>query len=555
MARSLLIVRRAYRASAHLPRPRSGIVALVVMIAAFLAIFANTAFWRELIHVADLQTVKQLDFGVTVFAALLSFFVLVLTPVTVPRLFKPLAIALVLVASVCAYFMNTYGIVIDDTMIRNVIETDRGEAAGLFDPRLVLHLVLTGVLPAILIALWRVRRRALLPAIGVRVAMFLVAGVVLSASVYVHYKDFALLVRTHRDLRYRVNPTYPIYAAIKTFSHAAEAADRPLEPLGRDAHRPQAGDGPRRVVILVVGETARAANFALNGYERPTNPQLSQRDGVINFERFSACGTSTAVSVPCMFAHANREAFDELEARHTENLLDVLTRAGVAVRWRENNSGCKGVCARIRSEDVSHAGDPVLCAKGLCVDEILLRGLGERIRETEGDLLVVLHEQGSHGPEYYRRYPDRFARFTPVCESNTPQNCTRQAIRNAYDNTIVYTDYVLDRTIDLLQRDARKNGDATALFYLSDHGESLGEAGLYLHGFPYAVAPSSQTHVPAIAWFSSNFGIDAACAQQASKAAHSQDELFDTMLGLFLVTTQAYRPDQDMFRACLASAA
>ena len=532
-----------------LPRPTSSVPGLTLAAAVFIAVFLNTVFWKTVIAEADIGVARNLGFGLALAAAMVAFFVLLISLFGLRYVFKPALVTLLLVGSAASYFMSTYGVVIDDTMIHNLLETDRGEASGLLSPRLVSHLLLTGILPAVVVCIWQVRYRSFWREAGLRLLTAILAIAVLGVSVYSHYKDFALVLRQNRELRYLVNPSYPLYAAVEAFTQTAEAANRPIESLGVDARRPSPAGTPRRVVIVVVGETARAANFSLDGYARPTNPRLARRD-LVNFTRFSSCGTSTSVSVPCMFSRQDRHDYDAGEARYTEGLLDVLAHAGVSVLWRDNNSGCKGVCARVPSEDLSHADDPALCNDEECFDEILLRGLNERIAATQGDLLVVLHQKGSHGPEYYKRYPQRFARFRPVCESNQPQDCDRQAIVNAYDNSILYTDAVLDDAIALLARDARQRGDATALFYVSDHGESLGEEGLYLHGFPYALAPSYQTHVPALAWLSPGFSLPAGCLAGLEENDYSQDNLFDTVLGLFSVQTQVYRPQEDIFRPC-----
>lgn len=534
---------------ARLPRPASGVPGLTLAVAGFMAVFLNTAFWKAAIAAADIGMARNLGFGIALAGAMTAFFVLLVSLFGFRYLIKPAIVTLLLVASVASYFMNVYGVVIDDTMIHNVLETDSGEASGLLSARLILHVLLTGVLPALVVCAWRIRYRPFWRETGLRLATVAVAVAVLGVSVYAHYKDFSLVLRSHRELRYLVNPTYPLYAVIDTFTQTVQAANQPVAPLGRDAHQQLPAAAQRRVVVLVVGETARAANFSLDGYARQTNPRLARRD-LVNFADFASCGTSTSVSVPCMFSRFGRDDYDEYEAQHTEGLLDVLARAGVNVLWRDNNSGCKDVCARVPSEDVSHADDAALCNAGECHDEILLRGLKSRIANTKGDLFIVLHQKGSHGPEYYKRYPDRFERFTPVCSSNLPQDCDRQAIVNAYDNTILYTDYVLDQLIGLLGDDARQNNDAAALLYISDHGESLGEGGLYLHGFPYTLAPEYQTHVPALAWFSQGFDIDRGCLAGVADGAYSQDNLFDSVLGLFAVRTQVYRPAQDIFRAC-----
>lgn len=325
-----------------------------------------------------------------------------------------------------------------------------------------------------------------------------------------------------------------------------------LEFVALDARRDTIAGARPTLTVLVIGETARAANFALNGYARATTPQLAAEAGVINFRQVRSCGTSTAVSLPCMFLDVGRAGFSDTLAARRENLLDVLQRSGYAVLWRDNNSGCKGLCDRVQHDELMSAGVAGLCVGGECYDEILLHGLQESLDAFVGDTVIVLHMKGSHGPAYYLRYPEAFEHFTPVCKTNQLDRCERETIVNAYDNTLRYTDHVLARTIALLRRNADRF-DAS-LLYVSDHGESLGERGLYLHGVPYALAPSEQTHVPMLMWLSksaeSRYGIDAACLRGRQDEPLSHDNLYHSALGLLGVRTRLYRPESDLFRKC-----
>jgi lipid A ethanolaminephosphotransferase len=315
--------------------------------------------------------------------------------------------------------------------------------------------------------------------------------------------------------------------------------------------------GKPRVLVLVLGETARAANFSLLGYPRNTNPQLAGLD-VVAFGGVSSCGTATEVSVPCMFSPYGRADYDERRIRQSEGLLDVLVHAGYAVKWRDNQSGCKGVCrgagVDYRKLDATFA--PELCDADECFDEILVKSLDEELATVRGNTVVVLHMMGNHGPAYYRRYPQAFRQFRPDCQTATLRDCDRAEVVNAYDNAILYTDHVLAEMVESL-REHSADVDG-ALLYVSDHGESLGESGLYLHGIPYAIAPDLQTHVPMIAWVSDGFattaGLARNCMRQAADLPASHDNLFDTVLGLMTVETVAYRPDRDLLHACRAVA-
>jgi lipid A ethanolaminephosphotransferase len=306
------------------------------------------------------------------------------------------------------------------------------------------------------------------------------------------------------------------------------------------------------VTVIVVGETARAMNFSLNGYARETNPRLAQVKELVNFNNVSSCGTATAVSVPCVFSDLTREGYSEDKARSKEGLLDVLQHAGLEVIWRDNNSGCKGVCARVRFEDMSKpvAGNP-LCNSEECFDEHLLEGLPDLIRNARKDLVIVLHQKGSHGPAYWKRYPDEFRKFGPVCQTNELEQCSREQITAAYDNTILYTDYFLDKTIKVL----KEAGVPASMLYFSDHGESLGEKNMYLHGAPYIFSPEEQRKVPMMLWmsdsFSQRFRVDRSCLAARSGQQFSHDNVFHSTLGMLNVNTAVYNPKLDMFHACI----
>jgi len=306
--------------------------------------------------------------------------------------------------------------------------------------------------------------------------------------------------------------------------------------------------------VLVVGETARAANWGLSGYARQTTPELAQLP-VINFAAVDACGTNTETSLPCMFAPVGRRDYDESRIRGSESLLHVASRAGVAVHWRDNQSGCKGVCDGLSQDEVVSLNPAGLCADGHCLDEGLLSGLDERLAAAAarpGTQLLVLHTLGNHGPSYFRRYPAAFKRFQPACENDDLRQCSRQEVVNAYDNALLYTDHVLASLIARLQ--AASDRVDSALVYVSDHGESLGENNLYLHGMPYAIAPDVQTRVPMVMWLSAGLpravGLDAACLQRRAAQPAAHDHLFHTVLGLLGVHTALYEPAFDLTSGC-----
>jgi lipid A ethanolaminephosphotransferase len=270
---------------------------------------------------------------------------------------------------------------------------------------------------------------------------------------------------------------------------------------------------------------------------------------LVYFPDASSCGTATSASLPCMFAVQDQEHFDRQLSKHQDNLLDIAARAGYDVYWRDNGNSCKSICARVDSRDLHDSEIASLCSEGECYDEILVHELALLLPEIKKDTLIVLHQLGSHGPAYFRRYPESFRVFTPDCRSTDLGDCTGPEIVNAYDNTILYTDHVLAEAIELLTSyDDRLDA---SLMYVSDHGESLGEHGLYLHGMPYGLAPVEQTRVPMLAWLSPSLkarrGMADVCDVTQSRRAVSHDNLFFTELGLLEIDTSLYVAAKDVF--------
>jgi lipid A ethanolaminephosphotransferase len=385
----------------------------------------------------------------------------------------------------------------------------------------------------------------------VRAAWVLGGFAVMVVALLPVFADFASLMRNQREIRHLLNPGNAIAASIAEV-WGGRARPAQLLAVGPDAHMAATWQQRRRTLfVLVVGETARAQNFGLDGYARQTTPELARRD-VVNFPRATSCGTSTEVSLPCMFSPYGRRSYDEDLILSHESLLHVLQRAGIDVLWRDNQSGCKGVCAGLKVQEMARVLAPELCPGGTCLDEALLEGLEQVAVDAKGNLFVVLHQLGSHGPAYFKRYPPAFRHFTPACEQEELRRCSQAEIVNAYDNSVLYTDYVLGRLIDLLQ--AQEQRLDTAMLYVSDHGESLGESGLYLHGVPYPIAPDVQKHVPMVAWVSPSFarstGLDLGCLRKRAAEPVSHDNLFHSVLGALDIQTQAYERGLDIFAPC-----
>ncbi|MRR06175.1 MAG: phosphoethanolamine--lipid A transferase [Deltaproteobacteria bacterium] len=530
-----------------IPRPRVGATVVNLLVAAYLVCCDNGTFWNML----NSNISGHLGFHLLIGLSLFLVFNIFLSLVSFRPVHKPVLIVIMIAAACINYFMWSYGVVIDSHMITNVLATDASESSELMTWPLFKHLFLLGVLPSALLILTRISIRPWRRELLARGEVILCSSALLAGIILPNYKEFVLFYRNNDELRMYVNPTYPIYSLIKVFKrnnyvHSME----PLKVIAPDAVKQSASH--KTAIVLVVGETARSQEFSLNGYERTTNPQLNTRD-IYNFTDVQSCGTDTAESLPCMFSHLGKDQFSRDNAKSYENLLDVMQRVGVKVFWRDNNSGSKGIADRVTYEDLSSSKDDQLCSSGECYDEVLLKDLGKMLNRNSGDTLIVLHQKGSHGPSYYKRSPKDFKIFLPECTQDNVQDCDRQTIINAYDNTIVYTDYVLAKLIDIL----KSQPYATAMLYVSDHGESLGENNFYLHGLPYVIAPEQQTHVPMVFWASGKFlnekNINPALLTRQQHSPFTHDNLFHSLLGLFRIKTELYRSDLDIFHAAQRS--
>lgn len=516
---------------------------LVLCVAAFVTLTGNRAFFK---HAAAVYFPHSVGFllGLAVILFALNF--LLFTLIGTRRTIRWLGALLLMVSAVVAYYMDTFDVVIDQVMLTNAAQTQTREVLDLFTPKFMVYIVLLGVLPAWWLLRQSVVKTTFKKAFWAKfkaIALSLLLVAVCAGGFGKHLASFA---REHKAMRFYTNPLTYLYSAGQFVTAAIDNKTRHFEAIGTDATI-EPNKKPHTLMVLVVGETARADHWSLNGYGKNTNPLLAQEPDAVSLTQLSSCGTSTAVSVPCMFTNLGRDGYSERKFNSTENVLDVLKRAGVEILWRDNNSSSKGVAERVPYQDYQTAQLNPICDVE-CRDEGMLVGLPEFIKQhADHDILIILHTMGSHGPAYFKRYPKPFERFTPACQDNQLENCSQEAISNAFDNTIVYTDYVLEKTIALLK--TQQNDFATAMIYLSDHGESLGENGVYLHGLPYAIAPEAQKHPAALLWVGQNFkGLNAQKLRTIANQPLSHDNLFDTLLGGFGVKTSIYRPQMDIFK-------
>lgn len=516
-----------------------------VCISLFLTTFYNHFFFTK---VATVYPFAKFPLGIiAVYLALNLVIILLLQLINFRTLFKPILILLIFISAICSHFIDHYGVPIDKAMIQNILTSDFKEVRDLISLPLFGRIFLMSVIPNLIIyklgfTFFPFRKQMLLnlKKMGLCLVGIFLIGITQG-------KFFASFLREHKELRYFTNPTYAIFSATKYMFTHSTLKNHSITSIGNDAKVP-ATDKERDLIILVLGETARSDRFSVNGYKKKTNPLLEKED-IISFSNFYSCGTSTAESLPCLFSNFGSAHYQRDIALHTENILDVLKHTGdVRILWRDNNSDSKGVALRISYEDFQTPETNPLCDSE-CRDEGMLSHLQEFIDSTkEKDILIVLHQMGSHGPAYYKRYPKSFEKFTPACHSNELSECTLEEINNSYDNTILYTDYFLSKVISLLKVNSKTF--ETAMLYVSDHGESLGENGIYLHSLPRFIAPIEQIKIPAIFWFGDSM-LEDIDTQKIKKKAHEKynhDHVFHTLLGLFEIDTKIYDSALDLTR-------
>lgn len=531
-------------------RPEIGSVPLSLLTAVYLLFFTNQTFWSKVHTYLSAYPVAI----VSLYVAMTALFGALITIFSAKYLIKPFLIFLVFAAAAASWFIDRYGIVIDSDMIRNAVETTPAEAGNLMTPGLFWHLAIFGLVPSLVIVFVRVRHRPILDKLLWNTISILICLGVAGIISFANSKTFTTAIRQHKDIVKSVNPLSPIMSTVHYFTQAGKEADIQVSAIGKDAKVLPAIGGVHkpRITVIVAGETARASNFSLNGYGRDTNPELAKRN-VIYFPSTTSCGTATAISIPCMFSKFPRSEYSHNKALANENVMDVLVHAGIGATWLDNNTGSKNVADRIPYFDLPSTNDSRFCTGGECRDDIFFDKLDAWLNNVTKDSVIVLHQMGSHGPTYYLRYTDEFRKFTPDCRTAELGNCTDAEIVNSYDNTLLYTDHFLSTVIDKLK--ARSDKLATGMIYASDHGESLGENGVYLHGAPYLLAPDQQTHVPFLVWFDDDFaksmGLDKAClAKSAAKGGRSHDNYFHSILGMMNVSTSVYDPSLDVFGGC-----
>lgn len=514
---------------------------LIFLVALFLCMTANYTFFKQVMQVYPISS--HFLFLISLFLVLFGLLSFLMALISNRFILKGILIAFLMLSSITGYFTDAYGTVYDTNMLQNALQTDQKESADLFNIIFLLRIVILGILPSFIIIKLKVNYPKSIHRIILNKILLIFASLALVfLPILANSKVYASFFRVHKPLRYYANPIMPIYSVIKLGENEYKKFSAPKELImhANDAKKIENSNRKPRLMIMIVGETARADRVNFNGYERITFPQLTQlknnNERFYNYQNVMACGTSTAYSVPCMFSYLGADKYNVDMAVYQENVLDTLNRLGVQLLWRDNNSDDKGVMTRLKEYYQNYRTDELntICHSeyGECRDGGMLIGLDDYINSHKKDMLILLHQMGNHGPSYYKRYDEKFNQFTPVCQDNELAKCEIQSLYNAYDNALLATDDFLYQGIELLKK--YEQDFEVALFYISDHGESLGEKGIYLHGMPNAFAPIEQKHIPAFIWLGNGVPFEG----HNENANLSHDAITPTLLKFFDVESE-----------------
>ncbi len=523
----------------------------IVLISLYFGVVLNLPVDQRFIQLAS-ETVNT-TFAYFSPVLLSAAFMVIFSLFNIPYIRKPFFIFLVLTSAATSYATDKYGVIFDYSMMENIFETNSGEAFSYININSIVYMLFIGVIPSILIAKINFKKDHAISIRFMQKAVVVFSALAIIAVIYAtSYKSYASIGRNNSYLNKMITPAH-LYNTVKYIKKSYFTTPLEYKVIGEDAEIIPVKNNKPSLIILVQGETARSMNIQYNGYKRDTNP-YTENMGIISFKDVSSCGTATAHSLPCMFSNLDRKSYKKERANAQDNALDIIQRAGTRVLWVENDGGDKSVAKNINKIKIEPSNYPSYCSDGACLDEVMLEEFDKNIMlNGQSNKLFSFHIMGSHGPTYWKRYPQSHELFTPSCDRSDIENCTDEEIVNVYDNTVAYTDFVIARLIDRLKQ--YRDEYNVALMYISDHGESLGENGLYLHGTPYSLAPEEQTKVPWYLWmdaaFESAYHIDRQCLQnKAEHDAVSQDNLFHTLINFAGVKSAAVDSGKSLIAGC-----
>ncbi|OPC25789.1 phosphoethanolamine transferase [Elizabethkingia meningoseptica] len=434
---------------------------------------------------------------------------------------KVLLVLFFIINSIAIYFINTYSVIIDESMIGNILNTNYEESSSFFSFKLILYLLLLGILPGIYIIKAKIIKEKP-KKFFITSSLTLLFMIILA---FANASNWLWIDKNSKTLGGLAMPwSYSVNISLFYIHQSKKNEKEILLP------KATIKDNQKSVMILVIGESARSQNFSLYGYGKNTNPLLSKIPNLHSYKATS-CATYTTAGVKCILEHKNTDDLYEI-------LPNYLYRNNVDVIWKTTNWGQPPV--HIKNYQNKETLESRCKGENCQYDEVLLNGLKEEILASKKDkILIVLHTSTSHGPTYSKKYPPKFEVFKPVCNSVELGKCSKEELINAYDNTIVYTDYILSSIIEDLKE---LKGYNSAMLYVSDHGESLGEKNLYMHGVPISIAPKEQYEIPFIVWTSDG------SKQLKPNNTLSQNHVFHSVLNFLGVQSPAYDEKMNIFK-------
>lgn len=433
---------------------------------------------------------------------------------------KSLLVIFFIINALSVYFVQTYSVIIDESMIGNILNTRYEEANSFMSFKLVVYIILLGIVPSYFLTKMEIVK----PSFKKFLATASLSLLFILVLAFANATNWLWIDKNSKKLGGLAMPwSYTVNLSLFYIHKQQENKKEIRLPDATIAN------DKKSCVVLVIGESARSQNFSLYGYSKNTNPLLSTTKNLYHFDA-NACATYTTAAVKCILEHQNTNELYEI-------LPNYLDRNNVNVIWRTTNWGEPPIHVK-NVQDRAYL-TPLCKGEDCEYDDILLTDLKEQIAaSTKNKILIVLHTSTSHGPTYNKKYPPRFETFSPVCNSVQLANCTHDELINAYDNTIVYTDYLLHKVIDNL---LQMTDFASTMIYVSDHGESLGEKNLYMHGVPMSFAPKEQYEIPFIVWVSDE--------HQKFKPMKtlSQHHVFHSVLHFLGINSSIYDESMNLF--------
>ncbi len=494
----------------------------------FVFIYQNT-FWKTIKTTLELSSFFQpsILYIATFLLFLYALILEILNCIFTYRIFLTLLVA---IGALSAYYMDTFNISINPMIIESLFKTNAQEARDFISFWAILKILVLAILPLCVIFGIKVKKSLL----KTKLLLILFYFFGLIAIWFFNGKNIIFTFKAYKPTIDMLNPVGPIRSTIRYMSNALHTPHS-YTFVGLDATLSQ-NDRPK-IFTLVIGESARAENFELNGYQRPTNPFIKSFD-LINFEDFYSCGIITAISIPCLLTDLTHQTYTSRNlSLFRDNILDIAQRVKYDVWWISNNGGtCMGdVCKRIKNISYYNEGH---------LDGDMLKEIQHIIQDAKNNTFLVINLRGSHGSKYFERYPKEFEFFKPICQEENLQKCTQEELVNAYDNSLRYSDYIISQIIRALEKSPLDAG----LWYVSDHGESLGEYGQFMHGgLPYNLAPKNQKHIPSYIWL--NKGLREIFFKDLKIKEHrtlSHDEVFHTLLHFLNIHTKDYNNKLDI---------